>query len=139
MSFAANCELVISEIKKLINFEKICIICGDFNICYFSQKNNIISSTLENFGFEHLVTVSTHLLGHCIDHVYVRKPKNNTADIIVETISPYFSDHDVICIVIKLNVVIRENGKKRKIGKCSNDTAPNSTQKDTRRKRFRKV
>ena len=89
------------DLRKCINPKKPTIVCGDFNICYVSQRNNEITSMLETLGFTQLVQNATHLKGGHIDHVY---SNHNPAKYSIEIslYSPYYLclDHDAICVTV---------------------------------------
>jgi hypothetical protein len=52
-----------------------------------------------SLGFDQLVHEPTHIRGRHIDHVYFLDPSNRLRPII-DRYSPYYSDHDGICITI---------------------------------------
>jgi endonuclease/exonuclease/phosphatase family metal-dependent hydrolase len=55
---------------------------------------------MEQEQFEQLVNKSTHDRRRTIDHCYVSKElKNNTK---LKQYSPYYSDHDALCITVDL-------------------------------------
>ena len=61
--------------------------------------NNTLIQGLLNFGFNQLVHEATHIQGRHIDHAYLLDPtqKINSE---VDRYSPYYSDHDGLCIVL---------------------------------------
>ena len=81
--------------------EKTTVICGDFNICYKSDRNNTMIKALEEIGFQQLVQASTHFEGGLIDHVYVRKCVSKV-NIDCSQYSPYYcaKDHDALLLTI---------------------------------------
>ena len=42
----------------------------------------------------------THIRGRLIDHAYILNPENDQ-DIFTKRYSPYYTDHDVICIILR--------------------------------------
>ena len=50
-------------------------------------------------GFNQLVQEATHIQGRHIDQAYFHDPTGKLSPI-VERYSPYYSDHDGICIII---------------------------------------
>ena len=80
------------DLEKLLQPEMTTLIVGDFN----SDKNetNAVSSFLQQKQFTQLVNWPTHRGGRTIDHCYVSKNSN----IKLSRHSPYFSDHDALCI-----------------------------------------
>ena len=91
------------HLANLISPEVTTIVCGDFNICYFSNKNNRVTQFLEANEFVQLVTESTHIKGGHIDHVYFKPGKNTKENPSIFRYSPYYSDHDAICATIKIH------------------------------------
>ena len=92
------------NLQKLIDEAKMTIICGDLNICFKSDRNNILIKLLEENGFTQLVHKATHLKGGLIDHVYVRN-RSTTTKIEVSIYSPYYcaKDHDAVLIALSFN------------------------------------
>ena len=88
------------QLLKLIDNDRPCLICGDFNLNYSTErdKSNFIRSS-EEMGFVQLVSKSTHIKGGLLDHVYVNKGLLQYK-INISQISTYFSDHDAIMISI---------------------------------------
>ena len=76
------------------------IVCGDFNICYMSNRNNKVTYWLEENGFIQLMKDATQINGRHIDHFYIRPSINITENTTVHRYSPYYSDHDAICVTI---------------------------------------
>ena len=89
-------------LEDMITPSKNTIVCGDFNICYRRDQNNVISTKLINLGFQQLVNEPTHISGSQIDHLYVRKNQSISN---VETFysSVYYSDHDAIGVCLEFN------------------------------------
>ena len=58
---------------------------------------------MEKLGFEQLVKKATHVMGGLIDHVYWKDPTDTWQTPVIETYSPYYSDHDTILITLKMN------------------------------------
>ena len=89
----------IEDIKLLLDPTKKTIITGDFNICYNDNRSNKIVQYFLSNGFEQLVHEPTHIKGRLIDHVYwLNKTKRYNIDL--KRYSPYYSDHDALCICI---------------------------------------
>ena len=92
---------LISNLQEILSPTKDTVILGDFNIDYLKDQANVISSTLRSLGFKQVVKQPTHILGSLLDHAYVR-----IADHCVQgktdvfTHSPYYSDHDAICLIM---------------------------------------
>ena len=100
-SGADNLELA-KDLKSIINGENATIICGDFNLCFVTERQNMITKLLEECGFTQLVNRATHLKGGCIDHVYSNHD-SKILDVDVQMYSPYYTslDHDALCITIR--------------------------------------
>ena len=78
------------------------LITGDFNICYMNHGRNRMSKGLiEDHGLQQLIQDPTHIMGGHIDHIYWKDDQNLWMDPIVERYSPYYSDHDGLCITLK--------------------------------------
>jgi hypothetical protein len=90
---------LLEHLKKQIEAERITIITGDFNICFMENNSNRMIQGLLSLGFDQLVHEPTHIQGRHIDHVYFLDPSNRLKPIL-ERYSPYYSDHDGICITI---------------------------------------
>ena len=96
-------SLVLEEnLLKIVDLEKITIICGDFNICFKDNRNNPLIKFLEELGFQQLNREATHIAGGHIDHVYI----NKQPDVDVSLYSPYYcaKDHDALLTVVKLTI-----------------------------------
>ena len=91
-------------LNNLINItseERTSLITGDFNICYQMNQSNRLIQGLDKRGFSQLVNEATHIQGRHIDHVYWRDHTCTWSEPDVERYSPYYSDHDAICVTIK--------------------------------------
>ena len=90
---------MLENLKNLIETDRITIISGDFNICFVENFSNRMIQGLLRLDFDQLMHEPTHIRGRHIDHIYyydqVKKFKS-----IVDRYSPYYSDHDAICIVL---------------------------------------
>ena len=81
------------------------LITGDFNICFLTNPNNRMSKGLINIGFQQLVNEPTHILGGHIDHVYWNSRNQEWEGPILHRHSPYYSDHDAMCITMNRQVI----------------------------------
>ena len=95
-----NSSELLAHIKNLITQGKNTVICGDFNICYLSTRNNRVTKYLEENGFKQLVKEATHIQGRLLDHFYIRIEHENSVETSMVRYSPYYSDHDAICSTI---------------------------------------
>ena len=96
-----NPNELIGKLLTMIRVEKTTIITGDFNICYLQIPKNQISKGLLGESFQQLIKEPTHIRGGHIDHVYWRVGKEHWEEPIIERYSPYYSDHDGICVTLK--------------------------------------
>ena len=91
-----NSVKLLDSIKFLITNERHTVICGDLNICYNSRRNNRITKYLEATRYKQVVKHPTHVKGRLIDHIY----HNTETEVIVNQYTPYYADHDGICVII---------------------------------------
>ena len=89
------------SLETHLNRKKTILITGDFNICFNQKRNNVLTKNLENLGFKQLVKKATHVMGGLIDHAYWKDSTDIWQMPVIETYSPYFSDHDAILITLK--------------------------------------
>ena len=82
---------VFAEMKSILIF-------GDFNICNKKNSENAVKVTLIKEGFQLLIKESTQIMGGHIDHAYWRNFEDFFVNPSIERYSPYFSDHDALCI-----------------------------------------
>ena len=76
-----NTKELLQHLENLVNKDMATVVCGDFNVCYQTSRNNRITQYLDTNGFLHL--------GHSFhDHpsIYIY--------------SPYYSDHDALCATL---------------------------------------
>ena len=95
-----NSSQLLKDLKILINHEKSTLIVGDFNACYNENFSNPLIKGILSMNFKQLVQQPTHIRGRLIDHAYILNPKNDH-EIFTERYSPYFTDHDAICITLR--------------------------------------
>ena len=100
-SQSGNSLELLEHIKKQIETGRRTIITGDFNICFMENFNNRMIQGLLSLGFNQLVHEPTHMRGRHIDHVYFLDQSGRLKPIL-DRYSPYYSDHDGICITIPL-------------------------------------
>ena len=87
-------------LESMITNGKPTLITGDLNICFHHHSGNRMSKRLGNMGFNQLVREATHILGGHIDHVYWKNDNGVWSDPQLELNSPYYSDHDALCITL---------------------------------------
>ena len=95
-----NSITFLQDLTKLIDTRRPTIIMGDFNSCYKENINNKLVQGLLNLGFNQLIHEPTHIQGRTIDHAYVLDPRQ-IMRVSIERYSPYYSDHDAICICLR--------------------------------------
>ena len=88
------------SLNKMIDEGKATIVTGDFNICLNKYKTNILTSALNNIGFQQLQIEASHIMGGTIDHVYWRDPEGKWNKPSLEQCSPYYSGHDQFLITL---------------------------------------
>ena len=98
-----NTAELLQYIKENITEEKATVILGDFNICFFANRNNRITKFLEANKFKQLMNEATHIRGRLIDHFYFKEGMNYNEKPSIHRYSPYYSDHDAICVTLKRN------------------------------------
>ena len=99
-SVQGNTTELLQHIKNMINKDKATIISGDFNICYNTHRGNKITKFLETNGFIQLGKEPTHIQGRQIDHIYFKSGKKIHDNPSIYRYSPYYSDHDALCVTI---------------------------------------
>jgi exonuclease III len=92
-----------NHLLNLMDMEKTTLICGDFNVCFKTDRNHKIIHTLEHFGFKQLVQEETHIKGGLIDHVYFRQIVDQFC-VDCTLYSPYYCalDHDALLTTVIL-------------------------------------
>ena len=69
-----------------------------------------------NQGFQQLVKEATHIRGGHINHAYFRDTSSRSFEApVVERYSPYYSDHDAICLVLTKQKNNTEDNKEETI------------------------
>ena len=67
------------------------------------NRTNRLVQGLESNDFNQLVKDATHMRGRHIDHAYWRDLEKTWTEPLLERYSPYYSDHDAICLTIRRN------------------------------------
>lgn len=94
-----NLTKLMEYLQNLIDPNKTTVVCGDINLCYLQTGMNKVTKFLENQGFSQLVKWPTHNKGRLIDHLYLKHIMDGSHSL--HRHSPYFSDHDAICLTIE--------------------------------------
>ena len=92
---------LLHNIKKMVDKNKISIICGDFNIRFQDTPRPFLVDEILKMNFNQLIDHPTHREGGIIDHLYTRRPPQYS-DVLIswELFAPFYSDHYAISIVI---------------------------------------
>ena len=96
-----NIGTLLEFLSVLFSERKAVLITGDFNICNKKKPDNAVKITLLKNGFQLLINESKQILGGHIDHAYWRDSEKCFETPYFERYSPYFSDHDALCISLK--------------------------------------
>ena len=100
-SSKGNSAELLAKLIELMNPITPTLITGDFNICFMNhEKNRISKGLMEAYGMLQLILEPTHILGGHIDHVYWKDELQQWIPPIIERYSPYYTDHDGICITL---------------------------------------
>ena len=67
-------------------------------------SDNKLKKFLEGQGFTEVVREATHIDGGHLDHAYVLNRGGLIEDTVVQLVPKYYSDHDAVCIILKLNI-----------------------------------
>ena len=89
---------IVDNLEQLIHMERPTIITGDLNVCLNKEPRNLFSTVLMDLGFHQLVKDPTHVRGGRIDHAYARDPESQLSNLYLTRQSPYYSDHDSLCV-----------------------------------------
>ena len=100
------------KLVKLIFKRKCVLIIGDFNICTKKKPNNTVTTMLISQEFISLIDEATQIEGGYIDQAYWRDEDNNFFPPKVERYSPYYSDHDAICVTLTKTQSLRNQSIK---------------------------
>ena len=95
-----NIGSLLKLLEDLMSEESAVLIMGDFNLCNKKKPNNAIKSFFEKNEFSCLIHESTQIMGGFIDHAYWKDSENLWKSPILERYSPYFSDHDALCVTL---------------------------------------
>ena len=88
----------------MISMQRPTIITGDLNACLDKEPRNLFTTVLNDLGFHQLVKSPTHVRGGRIDHAYARDPESQLVNLHLTRYSPYYSDHDSLCVSFNTKV-----------------------------------
>ena len=95
-----NTKELLQHLENLVNKDMATVVCGDFNVCYQTSRNNRITQYLETNGFLQLMKEATHIKGRHIDHFYFKPDHSFHEHPSIYIYSPYYSDHDALCAAL---------------------------------------
>jgi len=91
----------VQHLEDLVNIEKTTLIIGDFNFCFTDSGNNL-SKHLARMKFKQLITTATHIGGNILDQAHLRSTRQEVSSV-VETIAEYYTDHDLVTVLLQAN------------------------------------
>ena len=95
-------EALILHLQEMVRGDRICIICGDFNIRLQNEPEHVLVTGILKMDFVQLIDKPTHKDGGIIDHFYLYRPSlYSEVSISWDLFSPFYSDHFGISIIIK--------------------------------------
>lgn len=90
---------VVMDMQNIVCLQNTCVITGDFN--FDKNEENSLTQYLRETRFVQLVKNSTHDMGRTIDLCFV--PEAVKEKVVLTQYSPFYSDHDALCICINLD------------------------------------
>ena len=103
-SEGGSLECLAKRLTEIVNLSKSTMVVGDMNICNMKRPDNKLRRLLEGMGFKEVVREASHIDGGHLDHAYVLIRGGVKEDTAVELVPKYYSDHDAVCIILKLNL-----------------------------------
>ena len=104
-SAGSSMEDIVDKLEQMIDMEQPTIITGDFNVCLQREPRNLVTTALLDLGFQQHVKSPTHIRGGIIDHAYTRDPNSQLSKLHLTQYSPYYSDHDALCMSFNIKVL----------------------------------
>ena len=95
---------IVDSLEPLIDMGRPTIITGDINVCLDKEPKSLLTTVLIDLGFHQLVKDPTHVRGGRIDHAYSWDPDSELAGLHLLRYSPYYSDHDALCVSFIIKV-----------------------------------
>ena len=92
-----------NKLTEILDLSKTTMVFGDMNICNKKRPENKLKRFLEGVGFREVVREATHSDGGHLDHAYVLN-RGTLKDIVIHLVPKYYSDHDAVCIILKLDL-----------------------------------
>ena len=103
-SVEGSWESLTNKLLEVLNPTKSTLVVGDMNVCNIKRPDNQLKRLLEGMGFKEIVREATHIDGGHLDHAYVLNLGSLKDNNVVQLVSKYYSDHDAVCIILKLNL-----------------------------------
>ena len=103
-SVEGTLESLANKLSEILNPTKSTLVVGDMNVCNIKRPDNPLKRYLEGMGFKEVVREATHIDGGHIDHAYVLNLGSFKEGTVAQLVSKYYSDHDAVCIILKLNL-----------------------------------
>ena len=97
-----NLEEIADKVDVWRNPAKLTVVCGDMNVCLKKEARNKLTVELESMGFAQLNKEATHIGGGHIDHMYMTREAADSATL--ERYTPFYSDHDALCLTVAESV-----------------------------------
>ena len=94
-----NWPRVMEWLDSIISPVKATVVMGDVNWHY--PDPHPMKEYMKSNGFDQLIGRATHEGGQIIDHLYISDDLKETS-LVVENISSYFTDHDILKIYVPL-------------------------------------
>ena len=93
-----NLEEIADKVDVWRDPAKVTVVCGDMNVCLKKEARNKLTVELESMGFAQLNMEATHVAGGHIDHMYMTREVTGRATL--ERYTPFYSDHDALCLTV---------------------------------------
>ena len=97
-------ESLTNKLLEVLNPNKSTLVVGDMNVCNIKRPDNQLKRLLEGMGFKEIVREATHIDGGHLDHAYVLNLGSLKDSTVVQLVSKYYSDHEAMCLILKLNL-----------------------------------
>jgi exonuclease III len=90
-----------AEVLPLLDALRTQVIVGDMNINLMKEPKNSFTHSLEQRGFQQILTRPTHVLGGLIDHVYFYSSHKESSCTLHKYHSVFWSDHSCQSLILK--------------------------------------
>ena len=99
-SQGGNDKKMIEILKSIVDINKTTIIGGDMNVCVRAHPGNFVTKTITEWGFQQVVTESTHIDGGVIDHIYISLKDDFISKWSIDYFPKFYSDHDGVGLIL---------------------------------------